>query len=142
MDLDEKTRLFEQAMDAWNSGNPAGVLDTCTPDFEWDLSRSDIPGLSKVHRGLEGYMEFARAWMEALGPTQVALKEAIELDDGRLFAVVTQTGQGSQSGVNVDLVYAQVITFEGEKASRCEVFTDQRKARAAIGLEPAPPSAG
>jgi ketosteroid isomerase-like protein len=72
-----------------------------------------------------------------LGPTQVELEEATELDDGRLFFRIRQSGTGASSGADVEIDYVQIITFEGDKATRTEVYTDVQRARAAAGLDPA-----
>jgi len=36
----------------------------------------------------------------------------------------------------VKLHYVQIHSFQGDKSTRAEVFTDQRKGRAAAGLDP------
>jgi ketosteroid isomerase-like protein len=130
-----KIELQERGLAAWNIGDLEAVTATFTPDFEWDLTRSDIPGQSRLHRGKAEYLTFARAWRESLGPTQVTLEEAFELDDGRLFVLILQSGAGARSGVAVDVHYVQIISFAGDKACRVEVFTDERKGRAAAGLD-------
>jgi ketosteroid isomerase-like protein len=131
-----KIELAERALVAWNRGDLDRVVARASEDLEWDLTRSDIPGESKLHRGPDAYLRFARRWREALGPTQVELEEAIELPDGRLFALIKQSGTGARSGVDVDIHYVQIYTFVNDEIARVEVFTDERKGRAAAGLEP------
>jgi ketosteroid isomerase-like protein len=131
-----KIELAKRALVAWNRGDLDTVISKASEDLEWDLTRSDIPGESKLHRGPDAYLRFARRWREALGPTQVELEEAKELPDGRLFALIKQSGTGTRSGVDVDIHYVQIYTFASDKIARVEVFTDQRKGRAAAGLEP------
>lgn len=36
--------LFERVIDWWNKGDLEEILAEATPDFEWDLTQSDIPG--------------------------------------------------------------------------------------------------
>ena len=133
MEEREKLEFFERALAAWNKGEIDEVLAESTEDFEWDLSRSDIPGLQRIYRGREEYLEFAQSWREAMGATQVEIEEARELDDGRLYVQLLQTATGELSGVPVDIHYVQ--SFDGSRANRGEVFTDPRKARAAAGLD-------
>ena len=78
MDERGKIELAERALAAWNRGDLETVISKASEDLEWDLTRSDIPGESHVHRGPEAYLRFARRWREALGPTQVELEEAEE----------------------------------------------------------------
>ena len=99
--------------------------------------------LSRTSRGRPGstggedeYLRFARGWREALGPTQLEIEEAFELDDGRLFGRLTQAGTGTRSGADVDMEYVQILSFEGNSVKATMVFTDLAKARAAAGLEP------
>jgi hypothetical protein len=70
------------------------------------------------------------------GPTQLELEEARELPDSRLFALIKQLATGPRSGAEVELHYVTIHSCEGDKMSRGEVFADQRKGRAAAGLEP------
>jgi ketosteroid isomerase-like protein len=134
MQVEEKIALFERVVAAWNQGDLEGVIAEVTPDFEWDCTRSEIPGLSDVYRGREGYLEFAKTWRETLGETQLMLEEARELDDGRLYIGVYQRATGPQSGVDVELHYAQILEFDGGRVSRSELFGSVPEARAAVGL--------
>lgn len=136
MNEQQKLEQFERVVDRWNKGDLEEILAEATPDFEWDLTQSDIPGETGTYRGEDEYLRFARGWREALGPTQIELEEAFELDDGRLFARLTQAGTGKRSGVDVDIEYVQIFSYEGSSVKACMVFTDLAKARVAAGLEP------
>ena len=131
----EKIELFERVIVAWNGGDLGAVVAELTPDFEWDCTESGIPDLSGIYRGHDGYLQFARSWREALGDTRLELEEARELDDGRVYIRVYQTATGPQSGVNVDLHYAQILEFEGQKVCRSQLFGRVEDARAAADLE-------
>lgn len=131
----EKVELFERVIVAWNGGDLGAVVAELTPDFEWDCTESGIPDLSGIYHGHDGYLQFARSWREALGDTRLELEEARELDDGRLYLQIYQTATGKQSGVDVDLHYAQILEFEGQKTSRSQVFGLVEDGRAAAGLD-------
>lgn len=135
MEAREKVELYERVILGWNSGDFDLILAQLTPDFEWDCTDSGIPGLSDVYRGHEEYLRFTTSWREALGQSKLELEEARELDDGRLYVGVYQTAIGPQSGVNVDLHFAQILEFEGEKASRSQLFGRVQDGRAAAGLD-------
>jgi ketosteroid isomerase-like protein len=136
--VDERGEIevVERAVAAWNSGDLGGVVADITEDHEWDLTHSDIPGEAEVHRGPDAYLRFAQRWREALGPTQLEVEETKKLPDGRLFVLIKQSGTGVRSGAGTDLHYVQILSFEGGKVARTEVFTDRRKGRAAAGLDP------
>jgi ketosteroid isomerase-like protein len=55
-----KVALMQRIIDAWYRGDLDAVLAECTPDFEFDLTGSDIPGLSDVYRGRDGYLSSQR----------------------------------------------------------------------------------
>jgi ketosteroid isomerase-like protein len=137
--MDEKGKIeaFQRALDAWNRGELTGVTAEFSEDHEWDLSSSGIPGETEVLRGHEEYLRFAERWRDMLGPTQVQTEEARELDDGRLYVLIRQSGTGASSGAEVELHYVQIITFEDAKATRTEVYLDLQTARAAAGLDAA-----
>jgi ketosteroid isomerase-like protein len=137
MDEKGKIEVFKRALDAWNRGELTRVTAELSKDHEWDLSGADIPGETGIVRGHEGYLGFARRWREVLGPTQVQIEDAKELDDGRLFVLIRQSGTGASSGADVEIDYVQIVTFESDKATRTEVYTDVQRARAAANLDPA-----
>ena len=56
MDERGKIELAERALAAWNRGDLETVISKASEDLEWDLTRSDIPGESHVHRGSEAYL--------------------------------------------------------------------------------------
>jgi ketosteroid isomerase-like protein len=134
VDEQQKVELFERTIAAWNRGDLEAILAECTPDFDWDMTRSFVPGQADVYRGRQGYLRFAQSWRETLGPTQLELEETRELDDGRLYALIRQTATGPQSGVDVELHYVQITEFDGSKIKRSEVFGQRDEGRAAAGL--------
>ena len=136
VDEQGKIEVFERALDAWNRGALTGVTAVLSEDHEWDLSSSDIPGETEVLRGHGEYLRFAARWREMLGPTQLQIEKARELDDGRLFVLIRQSGTGTSSGADVENHYVQIVTFDDDTATRTAVYTDLERARAAAGLDP------
>jgi ketosteroid isomerase-like protein len=134
MQVREKVDAMERVIVAWNMGDLDAAFAECTPDFEYDLSHSAVPGLTGVFRGREGYLKFATTWRETMGPTRLDLVESEELDDGRLFVIVSQRATGPLSGVNVENSFAQILEFDGDKVSRAELFGDADEGRRAAGL--------
>jgi hypothetical protein len=99
------------------------------------MTRSDVPGMTRVYLGHDGYREFAESWRETLVPSQVEVIETRALGDGRLYALLRQTAIGPGSGVALDFDYVQINEFESGKICRAEVFTDLDKGRRAAGLD-------
>ena len=134
MDERGKIGVFEREIAAWNRADLGGVIAELDPDHEWDLRRSDIPGEKEVLRGHDAYLGFAQRWRGALGSTQLEIVEVKELPDGRLFTVLKHFGTGTHSGAEVERRTIQLLSFNGDKVTRTEVFGDQREGRAAAGL--------
>jgi ketosteroid isomerase-like protein len=135
MGEEEKIELTERICAAWNRGDLDALLEECTPDFEYDLTRSGIPGLTEVFRGPEEYLRFASTWRETMGSTRLRLDEARELEGGRLFVVMYQAATGPQSGAGIEEPFVQILEFDGGRCSRAELFGDPAKGRAAAGVD-------
>lgn len=129
-----KIGVFEREIAAWNRGDLGGVIAELDGEHEWDLTRSDIAGEKEVHRGHDAYLGFARRWREALGSTRLEIVEARELPDGRLFTVLKHSGAGTHSGAEVERRTVQLLSFDGAKVTRTEVYGDLSQGRAAAGL--------
>lgn len=137
--MNEATKIeaVESVIGAWNRADSRAMTAQASPDYEFDLRRSDIPGESVCHQGPDALIAFSDRWRELLGPTQIVLEEAEELPDGRLFILIRQVGTGTQSGADVEAHHVHLHTFdEGGKVMRTEVFTDRSKGWAAAGLLP------
>jgi ketosteroid isomerase-like protein len=65
--VDERSKIdvFKREIAAWNRGDLGGVIAELGEDHEWDLTRSDIPGETEVHRGHDAYLGFARRCRDA-----------------------------------------------------------------------------
>jgi ketosteroid isomerase-like protein len=135
MDVDQKVEIFQRVIAAWNRDDIDAVLAYCADNWEWDLSDSDLPGESRVHRGGE-FRGFAQRFKETIGAAPAKIEGYAELEDGRLYVKIHMSGTGAQSGVEVALTYVQILSFEAEKVRRIEAFTDPAKARAAAGVVP------
>ena len=126
--------VIERGIAAWNRGDLNAVIAELDEDHEWDLTRSDIPGEIEVYRGHDAYLRFAQRWREQLGSTQLEIVEARELSDGRLFTVLDHAGTGARSGAAVQRQTVQLLSFQGDKVTRTEVYGDHGEGTAAAGL--------
>jgi uncharacterized protein len=102
---------------ALNRGDLSVVLELLDPEIEW---REPEPSPEAgTHRGRDGFERFLRGWLESFEAFRVEPEQVVERD-GRLIAVVRQTGQGRTSGVEVDARLAHVWTVEDGRAVRWE----------------------
>ena len=68
-----------------------------------------------------------------LGSLEGQIERIEEADDAVLASVVIE-GEGSSSGVRVQMHVCLVLTFRAGKLARREVFETLAEARAAVGL--------
>lgn len=102
---------------ALNRGDLSVVLELLDPEIEW---REPEPSPEAgAYRGRESFERFLRGWLESFEEFRVEPEQVVDRD-GRLIAVVRQTGKGRSSGVEVDARLAHVWTVEDGRAVRWE----------------------
>jgi uncharacterized protein len=106
---------------ALNRGDLSGVLELLDPDIEWhEPSPSPEAG---THRGRESFERFFRSWIESFDEFRIEPEQVVE-HEGRLVAIVRQTGRGRSSGVEVEARIAHVWTVEDGRAVRWEAVAN------------------
>jgi ketosteroid isomerase-like protein len=125
---------YRAGIEAWNRRDLVAVLDQTTPDFEFNTAGL-FPGIKPSYQGREGLVEFWNAFVEApWALLHVEIDDLHELDDGRVLALLTFTGKGRETGVEVTVQYAHLCTFEGDQVARIDGFADWDEAREAAGI--------
>jgi ketosteroid isomerase-like protein len=126
--------LYREGIDAWNRRDLVAVLEQTAPDFEFHTAGL-FPGLEPVYRGREGLVEFWNAFIEApWALLHVEIDDLRELDDGRVLALLTFTGKGRESDVEVTVQYGHLCTFRDGQVARIDGFADWDAAREAAGI--------
>jgi ketosteroid isomerase-like protein len=126
--------LYREGIDAWNRRDLVAVLAQTAPDFEFHTAGL-FPGLEPVYRGREGLVEFWNAFIEEpWALLHVEIDDLRELDDGRVLALLTFTGKGRESDVEVTVQYGHLCTFREGQVARIDGFADWDAAREAAGV--------
>jgi ketosteroid isomerase-like protein len=126
--------LYREGIDAWNRRDLVAVLEQAAPDFEFHTAGL-FPGLEPVYRGREGLVEFWNAFIEEpWALLHVEIDDIRELDDGRVLALLTFTGKGKESDVEVTIQYGHLCTFRDRQVARIDGFADWDEAREAAGI--------
>jgi ketosteroid isomerase-like protein len=126
--------LYREGIDAWNRRDLVAVLEQAAPDFEFHTAGL-FPGLEPVYRGREGLVEFWNAFVEEpWALLHVEIDDIRELDDGRVLALLTFTGKGKGSDVEVTIQYGHLCTFRDGQVARIDGFADWDEAREAAGV--------
>lgn len=103
------------------------------PDFVWDMSTFRGWPERQVYAGVEGVREFLSAWLSTWDDWEMEIEEL--LDGGeKVIAILRQRGRSKESGVTVEMRFAQVWTFRDGKFMRMQMYADPSEALEAVGL--------
>jgi ketosteroid isomerase-like protein len=130
----ENVEIVRRGYDYFRStGEPAS--HEMSPDFVWDMSTFAGWPEKQVYEGPDGAREFLTAWVSAWEDWEL---ESIELIDAgeRVVAIQRQRGKAKESGITVDMVFAQVWTVSNGRLVRMEMYADPAEALEAVGHEP------
>jgi ketosteroid isomerase-like protein len=97
--------------------------------------RQTLPDFPQHLRGLAEVIAFAEQYRDGWIDLAYELLEVIELPDGRVVALVRQSGRGRQSGVPIVAHFFELCTIRDGKTRRIEVFRHRADALQAAGLE-------
>ena len=110
------------------------VPEHYAPDFVWDMSRAEWPGVDEYH-GVEGVRQFFTEWLEAWADWSYELEDVVEGTDNRVVVIGTQRAVNRAAGVPVEMRMGQVWTIDDDGlARRMEMFTDPALALAEAGV--------
>jgi ketosteroid isomerase-like protein len=73
-------------------------------------------------------------WLEVWEDYEIGLDEVRLAPDGRVVALAWQRGKGKQSGLAMEMQWAQIITIREGKVTRIDNYDDQAVALKAAGL--------
>jgi ketosteroid isomerase-like protein len=116
--------------DGWRAADFETALEPLDPNVEWTaIESAPDAGTYSGHAGVRAYMEDWLADFEIHG---AEILESIERDDAVLLVTrVRATGRGS--GVETELVYAQVYSFSASgKIERVHEYATREEATAAL----------
>ena len=102
-------------------GDVQVVLDLLDPDIEWHEPAPSPEAGS--HRGRSSFERFLRRWLDSFDDFRLEPERIVE-HEGKLVAVVRQTGRGRAGGVTVNVRIAHLWTVEDGRAVRWEAAGD------------------
>jgi ketosteroid isomerase-like protein len=130
----ENVELVRRAYDYFRStGAPAA--HEMSPDFVWDMSTFAGWPEKQVYEGPDGALEFLTAWVSAWEDWELETLEFVDAGE-RVVAIQRQRGKAKESGITVDMVFAQVWTARDGRLVRMEMYADPAEALEAVGHEP------
>ena len=111
------------------------VAEGFDPQVEWIWQdRQTYPDFPQRLQGIPDCIAFAEQYRDGwLGLVQEAL-ELIEAPEGRVVALVRQSGRGRQSGVPIVIHFFELCTIRDGKVRKIEYFRHRADALQAAGL--------
>jgi uncharacterized protein len=128
------------AYDAWNRGDFAAMVKHVAHDVEWATS-GVFPDFDPVYRGHDGIRRFWDTMQVAWEALEVRPTRFVEYGD-RILIELHFRGKGRESGVEVELDWAQVLTFRGDRITRIAGYPGVGDAREAEALPELPAEVG
>jgi ketosteroid isomerase-like protein len=122
--------IVRGAIDSVNAGDLEALVRLTTPDFEYDISRTESPlrGVYPRNRLLRVMTEFIEPWQSY----HYEIHELIDAGDHVVVDFTTHfTGRG---GIEVKGDATWVWTLRGERIVRVCLYQDAAEGRAAAGL--------
>jgi ketosteroid isomerase-like protein len=132
-----RVRVAMDAYDAWNRGDFEAMVKNVAPDVEWVTSRV-FPDFDRVYRGHDGMRRFWNTMHAAWEVIDVRPTRFVEYGD-RILVELHFNGRGRESGVEVELDWAQVITYRDDQVARIAGYpsVDEARQKEALTERPA-----
>jgi ketosteroid isomerase-like protein len=96
--------------------------------------RQTYPDFPQHLRGLADFIAFAEEYRDGWVDLVQEALELIEVPDGRIVALVRQSGRGRQSGVPIIIHFFELCTIRDGKLRKVEYFRHRADALHAAGL--------
>jgi hypothetical protein len=97
--------------------------------------RQTYPDFPQHLRGLRDFMAFVEQYRDGWIDLVQEPLELIEAPDGRVLALVRQSGRGRQSGVPIVIHFFELCTIRDRKVPKIEYFRHRADALKAAGLQ-------
>ena len=129
----ENVEIVRSGWDAWTRGDIDGIFEAWDPEVVWDLTHfRDWP--DRIYRGHEGVRRFLSDWLELWDAYEVGVDAILAAPGDRVVALAWQRGKGRESGLPMEMEWAQIATIRGGRVTRVENFDKREEALEAAGL--------
>jgi ketosteroid isomerase-like protein len=131
----QNVEIVDRAYRSWRERGLEGLVSVMHPEIEWHTPpQAPEPG---PHRGREEILRVVGSYLDSFEqflPIPDRILPAAETDQVVVLATLTTRGRGS--GAEVVMPVGHLLTIRDGKVARMQVFTEQRDALAAAGLDP------
>jgi ketosteroid isomerase-like protein len=121
---------------AWERGDWRST-DWADPEIEFMIVDGPAPGSS---RGVAGMVEAYRGILSAWEGYRTAPTEHRVLDEQTILSLITITGRGKASGLELQAQGANLFQIREGKVTRLAIYWSRERALADLGLPPEEPA--
>jgi ketosteroid isomerase-like protein len=126
----ENVEAFKRDLDAFRRGDFDAWVGSFHAECDFVPRRAPIQGSYRGHAALRGFLADNAESFDLFDP---AYEHVRDIGD-HVLAIGTLRVRGKESGVEVEVPSALVVTYRDGKAIRFEDFGDKREALKAVGL--------
>jgi ketosteroid isomerase-like protein len=117
------------ATEAWNERGDEALIAYLDPEVEWHPPAESMePG---VYRGHDQVRDYLGRLGEIFDQRHGEILEVAELDTDVVIATVRMHGRSAKFGAEVDTTWTWLVTVQGGKTTRVEIFLHKTDALAA-----------
>src|SRR5262245_509529 len=120
--------LVRKAWDAWLGGDLDSLFATYfDQEAVYDLGHfREWP--DQTYRGIDGIRRGLTEWLEVWQAWEAGVDEILAAPDGRVVVLTWQRGKGRQSGLPVEMEWAQIVTVSDGRITRVAAYDDRSQA--------------
>jgi ketosteroid isomerase-like protein len=104
--------------------------------YDADLRIENMPEfpIQGPYDGHEGLAQWWEDLIEVIEDLRFEVKEVIDLGDERVLSVQRALGRATHTGIEMDVLWASVVTLREGKIVRLQGYWTPEQAREAVGL--------
>ena len=133
-------RMVRAAFETYAREGPEVAIPLLDPEVEV-YSPPDLANSGTFH-GVEGYLEWTRAWFEAWEDFEIEPDEVAAVGEDAVIAVCRQRGTGRLSGIAVEQTMVYMWEFRDGRIARFHLYSNREDAVAAARGGPGRERAG
>ena len=131
--VSENVELVRRGYEAFDREDIDGILPLLDQQVEWrNPEDSPIAGVWHGHKGVRDWFALTR---EVYDEMRFRPDEFKELPDGRILVLLHAGFKAKQSGIEMKLPFAHLITIRTGLVTHLQMYTDQQRAWEAAGLQ-------
>jgi ketosteroid isomerase-like protein len=119
---------------SWQSVSSDGELPFELYDADLRIENMPEFPIQGPYDGHEGLAQWWEDLIEVIEDLRFEVKEVIDLGDERVLSVQRALGRATHTGIEMDVLWASVVTLREGKIVRLQGYWTPEQAREAVGL--------